>query len=120
MKSRRASRRSSFEVRRLKAASDAASSQRRRVGRKTMAGNKLYELSAASKVAGGISGIRSFMGTKRVRSPTVREGKMVHVQRWTIKPLALPNGRASDTICFYSLDANGATLPVARSSQQFR
>src|SRR5207302_6153391 len=62
MKSRRASRRSSAEPRLLKAASDAASSQRRRVGRKTIAGNKLYELSAASKFAGGISGMRNFIG----------------------------------------------------------
>src|SRR4030095_4414450 len=68
-KSRRASRRSSFAVLRLSAASVAASSQRRRVGRKTIAGNKLYEPSAASKVAGGISGIRSlidYFGRRRL------------------------------------------------------
>src|SRR2546423_10751152 len=61
MKSRRASRRSSAEPRLLNAASDAASSQRRRVGKNTIAGSKLYDPSAASKVAGGISGMRSFM-----------------------------------------------------------
>src|SRR5438128_2967882 len=61
MKSRRASRRSSAEPRLLKAASDAASSQRRRVGKKTIAGSKLYDPSAANKFAGGISGMRSFM-----------------------------------------------------------
>src|SRR5688572_26822015 len=61
MKSRRRSRRSSAVVRRLKAASVAASSHRRRVGRKTMAGSKLYELSAVNNVAGGISGMRSFI-----------------------------------------------------------
>src|SRR5205823_770649 len=33
----------------------------RLVGRKTIAGNKLYEPSAASKVAGGSSGMRSFI-----------------------------------------------------------
>src|SRR5687768_16346573 len=61
MKSRRASRRSSAEPRRVKAASVAASSHRRRVGRNTIAGRKLYEPSAVNNVAGGISGIRSFI-----------------------------------------------------------
>jgi hypothetical protein len=49
-------------VPRLSAASVAASSHRRRVGKKTIAGNKLYEPSAANKVAGGISGIRNLIG----------------------------------------------------------
>ncbi|PYS29867.1 MAG: hypothetical protein DMF75_16665 [Acidobacteria bacterium] len=65
MKSRRASQRSSPAARRLSAASEAASSQRRRVGRKTIAGNKLYEPNAASNVAGGISGMRSFIFTSK-------------------------------------------------------
>src|SRR5437763_16070412 len=71
MKSRRASRRSSFEVRRLMDASDAASSQRRRVGRNTIAGSKLYEPSAANKFAGGISGMRSFIIGARASMPAV-------------------------------------------------
>src|SRR5437870_9289877 len=74
MKSRRASRRSSFEVRRLNAASDAASSQRRRVGRKTMAGSKLYEPRAVSKAAGGISGMRNFIWFRKLQSATDTHG----------------------------------------------
>src|SRR6266849_2987613 len=58
--------------RRLSAASEAASSQRRRVGRKIMAGNKLYEPRAASNVAGGISGMRSFMFGAQASMPAVR------------------------------------------------
>src|SRR5882724_1764267 len=61
MNSRRASRRSSVASRRANAASEAALSQRLRVGRKTIAGNKLYEPSAANKVAGGISGMLTFI-----------------------------------------------------------
>src|SRR5439155_19298476 len=61
-----------------------------------------------------------FHGNKACQKPDRKGGQRVHVQRWTITPLALPYGRASDTICFYSLYLNGATLLVARSSQQFR
>ena len=37
-----------------------------------MAGNKLYEPSAASNVAGGISGMRSFMCGAQASMPAVR------------------------------------------------
>ena len=68
MKSRRASRPLSAKPRWLRAASDAASSQRRRVGRNTIAGSRLYDPSAASKFAGGISGMRSFIGNLNLTS----------------------------------------------------
>jgi hypothetical protein len=48
----------------MEAASIAAWSQRRRVGIKTIAGNKSYEPRAASNVAGGISGMLSFIESK--------------------------------------------------------
>ncbi len=38
-----------------------------------MAGSRLYEASAVNRVAGGISGMRSFIIV--VRSPSVSEGK---------------------------------------------
>src|SRR5947209_7475173 len=101
MKSRRASWRTSAVARRLSAASDAASSQRRRVGRKTIAGNKLYEPSAASRVAGGISGMRSFMFRNQSYKISLSEkGEMSLCEAITSAPLRdhcffhdLPSGR---------------------------
>src|ERR1044071_9159527 len=89
MKSRRAARRSSAAVRRLSAASDAASSQRRRVGKKTIAGSRWYEPSATNKLAGGISGMRSF----------ILEEQSSCLQFTGILPvIALDYARASDTL----------------------
>ena len=71
-----------------------------------MAGNKLYEPSAASNVAGGISGMRSFMLVNRRKAyqKPDRQGGLASRVFMTVKKLdwinavvALADARASDT-----------------------